>query len=570
MLHARHEPEDVSPMRRMTRTVALHLAVVALAACPQDATSPGDAIADVGATDADVPPAGVTYHAHIRAVVERRCLSCHVTGGAGPFSLSSWEAVEPMAPAMAVAVAHGDMPPWPMAQDCRDVQHARALDTDELALFSQWQAGGFPEGDPSDYTAPILDPPVELGPPSLELSSREPYVASKLAPDDYRCFRLDHTFSDETFVTATSVFPDASGVVHHVIMYEVPADQIATVESLDAADAGPGYTCYGGPGVSGQFVGGWVPGMQPAVYPTDAALVLQEGSQLVVQIHYNVLGLGPDDPVPADQSRVALWTMPSGQRPTRVVNISPFAQHLLDIPAGDANVVATAEYDVPVPLTYIGVIPHMHTLGTSISVQVNRWDGTTECLTDVPEWDFNWQQYYAYAEDDFVKARLGDTLTLECVYDNSPDNQPVVNGRQQQPQDVAWGEGTLDEMCLNYLVSLRPYYHVGNGAQCDGAAACISDCPDGDSECTLACIFFAQNDCFECALRALYVDCAAALCAPQALAFAQCSNTCAAGSAVTCAFTDCATEFGALYQCFEPQMRAGACNTNTQECGFEL
>ena len=43
------------------------------------------------------------------------------------------------------------------------------------------------------------------------------------------------------------------------------------------------------------------------------------------------------------------------------------------------------------------------------------------------------------------------TLQLECDYDNSFANQPMVNGQQGTPKDVSWGESTLDEMCLTYL-----------------------------------------------------------------------------------------------------------------------
>jgi hypothetical protein len=42
-------------------------------------------------------------------------------------------------------------------------------------------------------------------------------------------------------------------------------------------------------------------------------------------------------------------------------------------------------------------------------------------------------------------------MQLTCEYDNSAANQPVIDGVQQPPKDVAWGEGTADEMCLNYF-----------------------------------------------------------------------------------------------------------------------
>jgi hypothetical protein len=45
-------------------------------------------------------------------------------------------------------------------------------------------------------------------------------------------------------------------------------------------------------------------------------------------------------------------------------------------------------------------------------------------------------------------ARPGDSLSLECHWDNSASNQPIVNGVRQAPIDLNWGEGTNDEMCL--------------------------------------------------------------------------------------------------------------------------
>ena len=42
-----------------------------------------------------------------------------------------------------------------------------------------------------------------------------------------------------------------------------------------------------------------------------------------------------------------------------------------------------------------------------------------------------------------------DTLWMECTWDNSASNQPIVDGEVQEPVDVAWGEGTSDEMCLS-------------------------------------------------------------------------------------------------------------------------
>ena len=67
----------------------------------------------------------------------------------------------------------------------------------------------------------------------------------------------------------------------------------------------------------------------------------------------------------------------------------------------------------------------------------------------VPEWDFHWQQLYFY--DEPIEVVVGDKLRISCTWDNRESNQPIVNGVRRTPQRLTWGEGTLEEMCLNFF-----------------------------------------------------------------------------------------------------------------------
>ena len=80
----------------------------------------------------------------------------------------------------------------------------------------------------------------------------EPYTPSAptgVGTDDYRCFLLDPELRRDSFLTGTHVLPGNSEVVHHVILFRVPREQVAEAESVDAADDGPGWTCFGGSGL---------------------------------------------------------------------------------------------------------------------------------------------------------------------------------------------------------------------------------------------------------------------------------------------------------------------------------
>ncbi|MCO4774157.1 MAG: hypothetical protein KDA24_29270, partial [Deltaproteobacteria bacterium] len=80
------------------------------------------------------------------------------------------------------------------------------------------------------------------------------------------------------------------------------------------------------------------------------------------------------------------------------------------------------------------VAPHMHKRGRSM--QVEMWDlGAYECMLDLPRWDFDWQSLYFYEEPVTVKG--GWNVRTTCTFDTRGAEQNVV-----------WGDGTDDEMCL--------------------------------------------------------------------------------------------------------------------------
>jgi hypothetical protein len=80
-----------------------------------------------------------------------------------------------------------------------------------------------------------------------------------------------------------------------------------------------------------------------------------------------------------------------------------------------------------------GVVPHMHTRGRKIKVMYQ-----SQCLIDIPEWDFHWQQFYFYKQPVQLAFAL-NALSLSCTWDNETSSP------------ITWGENTSDEMCLNYV-----------------------------------------------------------------------------------------------------------------------
>jgi hypothetical protein len=97
------------------------------------------------------------------------------------------------------------------------------------------------------------------------------------------------------------------------------------------------------------------------------------------------------------------------------------------------------------------VFPHMHTLGRSYYFELDHPDGQDECLLNIENnWNFHWQNTYVFADP--VQVKGGDQLKITCTWDNTVDQQPLVDGLPQEPREVHAGDRATDEMCVGYFI----------------------------------------------------------------------------------------------------------------------
>jgi hypothetical protein len=420
-------------------------------------------------TDGEASEPTFTYWRDAKSVLDRKCAGCHVEGDMAPFALTTYAEVAAVAPILSFSIAAGTMPPWPPADGCQAYQHDRSLADEERDLLLTWLSEGAPEGDPTDAAPSSAADSTATFQPDVTLTMLEPYTPSK-SPDDYRCFVIPWN-GNQPWVTGFRVVPDQRSIVHHVIAFATEPGDAATVEAMDAADEGPGYTCFGDSGVFGaRWIGSWAPGGRGTTFPADTGVRLEPGSRVILQVHYNTAATGAI----ADQSAIELSLADEVERP--LVNqpvLNPgwvIGYDPMTIPAGAPNVTHDAEIDLRSPLWAIqiaetgvkadedlllhGLALHMHQLGVRAKLTVIRDSADSECVLDIPEWDFSWQEGYMLSEP--IRLHPGDKIGVQCWWDNSAENQPIIDGEQVQPIDVEWGEGTRDEMCLGILALSRP------------------------------------------------------------------------------------------------------------------
>ncbi len=406
--------------------------------------------ADTDTASTEIPDGGFTYYRDVKPILDAKCISCHQPGAVGPFDFTDPQTVLDLREAVAAAVLSKSMPPWPPADDCSDYLGDRSLNAGQIDTIAAWVDGGGVLGDPADE-GPSLPTPVSYGLTRTDhaLSMGSAYVPTA-APDDYRCFVIDWPESETSFVTGLRFNAGEPRLVHHGIVYVTGPSSADAVAALEGADPEIGYDCFGGPEVPAGWLGVWVPGAVGGDFPVGTGVRVEPGSKVVLQIHYAANPSGWPD-----QTSVDVSVEPEVEREAWIqpwMDPAWFAPEGLTIPAGDPDMRVSTALD-PVffiggsePLTMHTAGLHMHLLGSRGRLSIERADGSEECLLDIPDWDFYWQGAYAFSEP--KELELGDRIRIECQWDNTAANQPIIDGAPTTPTDTVWGEGTLDEMCL--------------------------------------------------------------------------------------------------------------------------
>jgi hypothetical protein len=311
--------------------------------------------------------------------------------------------------------------------------------------------------------------------------------------DDYRCFLLDPDLAEDEWLTGTTVQPGNPEVVHHVILFQVAPEQIEAAEAIDAEEDGEGWTCFGGTGLDrfqnvddAPWIGAWAPGGKESVRKPGYGVKLRAGSQIIMQVHYNLLaGTSPDTSAaqlrlaPGNSDMQQLHTMllpapvelpcraayadgPLCDRDAAMFDVmdrfgpegsqTANALHLLCGGEPKPGQVQSCTRTVHEQMTIHATGGHMHLLGREIRIETNPGTPQAKTVLDIPVWDFDDQ---GARDIEPVTLNPGDTVKVTCKHVQwLRDQLPSFEG--QPDRYIVWGEGTTDEMCLGMLQVTRP------------------------------------------------------------------------------------------------------------------
>ncbi|MFT5680607.1 MAG: hypothetical protein ACI8RZ_001513 [Myxococcota bacterium] len=428
------------------------------------------AIVLVGCKDKDTDSATIdgdapTYWDDVAPLYRDNCVTCHQEGSLAPFALDTYAAASEWAEASAGSVASRSMPPWGVEGasesggeavaddmtspgDCdNEYRNDLWLSDEEIAMVEAWVEAGMPEGTEQDITVPDAPGLTE----GLDLTTPEflpsPVGGGYGESDEYRCFLFDPGLTEDAWLTSYEVYPGNDAIVHHVIGMPINPEQNGAggktngeiIDEQNGADGRDGWPCYSQAGdyiqVEGEYVS-WAPGQGVVSFPEGSGLEMNPGELFAIQIHYNMAVVEGE----TDSTTVRLQMADSVERPGQIILMDGW--NVNSIAAGDpaATVQWQLGYNSITGYTGFdnavieGVMPHMHEYGVQEVMEITSSDEDT-CVTGVRDWDFDWQRIYFYEEP--VVVEQGETVRVTCTYDLT-----------EAEDNVSWGWGTQDEMCL--------------------------------------------------------------------------------------------------------------------------
>ena len=401
--------------------------------------------------DSDSPAVvPVTYYEDIRPIVKRSCLDCHVDQGTAPFPLETYEQLFTLRELARQKVSTRTMPPWFTSRECANYTGDLSLSDDEISLFESWVDQGAPEGDPSDEPPDTTTTDDDLGLDRVDVTLKMAGPYAPTSTDEVHCFNLPWPVQQTTFITGIRIDPSDSSIMHHITVHTIDPEHADAYMKLQDADPDEGYVCADNSGANDEGteeIAGWTGGGMITKYQDGSGTKIEPDSIIQLQIHYTPTA---DEIGKKSDVTTLLFSVDANAKQAYLDVVQDPAMLDMDVmlPANDSDVFLEADVaPLPTPKSFwvSGASFHMHYLGTGGALFIKHPDGTTDCILDLTGWDPDWQE--SYTLDPMKLFQDGDVWHLECRWDNSQENQPVIGGVQRDTRDIPWGTSLDDEMC---------------------------------------------------------------------------------------------------------------------------
>ncbi len=411
-----------------------------------------------------------TFSRDIAPIIYRNCTPCHRPNQIGHFSLLTYSDVKLNATKILYTIQNRLMPPWPADAHYTSFVGEKVLTEKEIVLIETWMKQSCPIGDSNHIpTPPIFPVGSMLGTPDVHIPVKPIRLEGNFI-DRFLVVKVPFEVPRDSFISMVEFVPGNTKVVHHVngdlVRFEFDKkkdvydgsliDNLVWDSTIRLVYKKIGLLHDDGsyPTLARSVVN-YLPGAIAQRYPEGIGgwKVNRKSAFVLSDIHY-----GPTADDAWDSSYINIFyakSMP--KRPLKefqlgTLGVSPIEPALVIPP----NKISTyhSSCTIPTDISILTINPHMHLLGKSFWAYALSPDHDTIRLIRIPQWDFNWQNFYTFKK--MLKIPAGSIIYIEGVFDNTSDNPYNPNNPPKEVRDNNGSMRATDEM-FQLIITYLPY-----------------------------------------------------------------------------------------------------------------
>jgi hypothetical protein len=407
------------------------------------------------AADAHARP--VTFSRDVAPILQASCQTCHQPNSIAPMSLISYEDTRPWAQAIKARVASRQMPPWHIDRSVgvQKFKNDISLTDDQIDTIVRWVDGGAPQGDPNDM--PPAKPLVTdnewqgvkdgYGPPDLVIKSPE-YTMPANHQDVWYRPMSDIPLTEPRWARMVEIRPTnlkGRKIIHHSIAYLVLNDDPEAVNTGTATGPSRGAATDDDLVNRRPQLMEWAIGKGYDLFRPGTGKLILPGEKISWDQHIHAVG----EEITTG-SEIGIWFYKPGDAPRKrsyLVGFTGLRQpRALDIPPN--SMAQTEGYTVLKQNALLeNFQPHFHLRGKSMQVEAILPDGSSQIVSYVGNFNFNWMTNYIFADDAAPVFPKGTVIHVSAWYDNTKANK----NNPDSDQWVGYGDRTVDEMAHAWI-----------------------------------------------------------------------------------------------------------------------
>jgi hypothetical protein len=403
--------------------------------------------------------APVTFSKDIAPIFQAKCQECHQPNSIAPMSLISYQDVRPWIRSIKERVETRQMPPWHIDRTVgvQKFKNDISLTDEQVDKIVRWIDSGAAQGDPRDLPPPrplVTDNEWKavrdgFGPPDLVIKSSEYTMAAEHQDVWYRPMS-DVPITEPRWVKMVEIRPTnlkGRKIIHHSIAYLVLNNDPDAVNKGTAN--GPQRFRDGADDFNRRpQLMEWAIGKGYDLYRPGTGKLILPGEKIAWDQHIHAVG----EEITAG-SEVGIWLYKKGEEPKKRSYLIGFTGiggsgngRYLDIPPN--SMAETEGFTVLKENTLIeNFQPHFHLRGKSMQVEAILPDGSSQIVSYVGNFNFNWMTNYIYADDAAPVFPKGTVIHVTAWYDNTKANK----NNPDPDQWVGYGDRTVDEMAHAWM-----------------------------------------------------------------------------------------------------------------------